>query len=55
MKSLTQKQKAELVGDFHTYGGALALSAGASWAWPPAGPMVFGFVLMALGLFWRGR
>lgn len=45
----------ELVGDLHTYGGALACAAGAAWVYPPAGLIVFGAFLAWLGLFWRGR
>lgn len=52
---LTAQQKAELIGDAHVYGGALAVALGASLVHPPAGPMVFGFFLSWLGLFWRGR
>lgn len=38
-----------LLIDLHVYGGLLLLAAGASWAWPPAGPMIFGAGLAALG------
>lgn len=34
--------------DLHYYGGALLLSVGAGWAWPPAGLMVGGASLIAL-------
>ena len=53
MRQLTRGERAELVGDLHTYGGAVLVAGGASWAYPPAGLIVFGAVLMWLGLFWR--
>lgn len=49
------KIRPETWGDLHAYGGALLLSAGASWAYPPAGLILFGAFLSWLGLFWRGR
>lgn len=45
----------EAAGELHTYGGALMLAAGASWAYPPAGPIVLGLFLTWLGLFWRRK
>jgi hypothetical protein len=41
--------------DITGFTGLLALSGGAGWAWPPAGPMVFGVLLIALAVVWRGR
>lgn len=52
---LTTEEKAELIGDLHTYGGAALLAAGASWAWGPAGLITLGLFLTWLGLFWRRR
>lgn len=52
---LTPKQRAELVGDLHTYGGAVIVTVGASLAYPPAGLIFLGAFLSWLGLFWRGR
>lgn len=52
---LTAKQRAELIGDMHTYGGAVLLSVGAWMAYAPAGLIVIGVFLTWLGLFWRGR
>ena len=53
MRQLTRGERAELVGDLHTYGGAVLVAGGAGWAYPPAGLIVFGAMLMWLGLFWR--
>ncbi len=52
MRRLTGGERAELAGDLHTYGGAALVAGGAGWAYPPAGLIVFGVVLMWLGLFW---
>lgn len=52
---LNAKQRAELLGDLHVYGGAVVLSVGAWFAYPPAGPIVFGGFICGLGLLWRGR
>ena len=52
---LTDRQKAEIAGDAHVYGGALILAIGAGTAYPPLGPISFGLFLCWLGLFWRGR
>lgn len=54
MRKLTAKQRAELVGDLHVYGGALLFSLGAAWWFRPAGLISFGLFLCWLGLFWRG-
>ena len=35
--------------DLHVYGGLIVLAAGAGWVWPPAGIMVFGAGILALG------
>lgn len=51
---LTARQRAELVGDLHTYGGAAALGIGlGGWLSPWIGLAVFGAFLTWLGLFWR--
>lgn len=54
MPRLSPKQRAELVGDAHVYGGAALFSAGAAWWYGPAGLISFGVFLCWLGLFWRG-
>jgi len=36
--------------DLHVYGGAALASAGATWAWRPAGLILFGAFLVYLGL-----
>ena len=54
MRKLTARQRAELVGDLHVYGGALLFSLGTAWWFRPAGLISFGLFLCWLGLFWRG-
>lgn len=52
---LTKQQRADLVGDAHTYGGALTFAVGLGWGVGPwAGLAAFGAFLAWLGLFWRG-
>lgn len=53
MKKLTAREKAVLVGDLHTYGGAILVAGGAGWAYMPAAPIVLGAFFVWLGLFWR--
>lgn len=38
--------------DLHAYGGGALVAAGAGMAYPPAAPIVFGALLLYLGL-WR--
>lgn len=41
--------------DLHVYGGGALVSLGAHAAWPPAGAIVFGALLVGLGLLKGGR
>lgn len=51
---LTKRQKAELVGDIHVYGGGLMVATGSGLTFGGgAGLIVFGALLALLGLLYR--
>lgn len=51
-RGIPRSRLAGIVRDVHVYGGAGLMALGLGWAWPPGGPIVLGFFLLACGVFW---